>query len=107
MNRDEESNHDPDSGEGGEKMTMEYVVQMVLAGALVAWLAQIPKTNRGYGFMPDMALAFAGSVVAGALITLGVSDDAGMIVMFWVGIVGAIVMLGAQRRVWPAAVARA
>lgn len=92
-------------------MTNEYIVQMLttvaIAGALVAWLAQIPKTNRGYGFMPDMALAVAGSVAAGALVALGVTADAGMTVMFWVGIVGATVLLGAQRRLWPAAVARA
>ena len=92
-------------------MTNEYIVQMLttvaIAGALVAWLAQIPKTNRGYGFMPDMALAVAGSVAAGVLVALGVTADAGMTVMFWVGIVGATVLLGAQRRLWPAAVARA
>jgi hypothetical protein len=45
--------------------------------------------------------------LAGALIMLRVSDDAGMIVMFWVGIVGAAVLVGAQCRLWPAGVARA
>jgi uncharacterized membrane protein YeaQ/YmgE (transglycosylase-associated protein family) len=89
-------------------VTNEYIVQMLpmvaIAGVLVAWLAQVPKTNRGYGFMPDMALAVVGSVAAGALIALGVTGDAGMIVMFWGGVVGATVLLGAQRRLWPATV---
>jgi len=89
---------------------MEYVVQMfpmvAIAGLLVAWLAQIAKTNRGYGFLPDMALALAGSVGAGALIATVVSGNAGMIVMFWIGIVGAIIVIVAQRRLWGAAVVR-
>jgi uncharacterized membrane protein YeaQ/YmgE (transglycosylase-associated protein family) len=79
---------------------------VAIAGALVAWLAQIPKTNRGYGFLADLAFSLAGSVGAGALVAK-LSGDAGMIVMFWVGIVGAIVALVAQRRLWGATVARA
>ena len=90
-------------------MTNDYVVQMLpmvaIAGALVAWLAQIPKTNRGYGFLADMALGIAGSVGAGALVSKAVTGDGGMIVMFCVGIVGAIVVLAAQRRMWSAVVA--
>ena len=91
-------------------MTNEYVVQMLpmvaIAGALVAWLAQIPKTNRGYGFLADMSFGLGGCVGGGALFA-GVSSGADMIVMFWVGIVGAIVALVAQRRLWGAAVAHA
>jgi uncharacterized membrane protein YeaQ/YmgE (transglycosylase-associated protein family) len=90
----------------------EYAVQMVpmlvMAGAVVAWMAQIPVTNRGYGFVADMMLAVAGSVAVGALVVWALSRDPGMIVMFWIGIVGAIAALAAQRRLWrPAAVARA
>ena len=90
----------------------EYAVQMVpmlvMAGAVVAWMAQIPMTNRGYGFVADMMLAVAGSVAAGALVAWAMSRDPGMIVMFWIGIVGAIAALAAQRRLWrSAAVARA
>ena len=85
-------------------MTTEYVVQMVpmlvIAGVLVAWLAQIPATTRGFGFLPDMALGLAGSLGAGALVGTGMGGDAGMIVMFWVGIVGASVAIGSQRRLW-------
>ena len=88
----------------------EYAVQMVpmlvMAGAVVAWMAQIPLTNRGYGFLADMAFAVAGSVAAGALVAWGLSGNPGMIVMFWIGIVGAIVALVAQRRLWRPAIAR-
>lgn len=82
------------------------VPMLVIAGAMVAWLAQIPVTNRGYGFLPDMALGLAGSACAGALIGAAVSGEVGMIVMFWIGIVGAIVAIGAQRRLWRAAATR-
>ena len=89
----------------------EYAVQMVpmlvMAGAVVAWMAQIPATNRGYGFVADMMLAVAGSVAGGALVVWVLTRDPGMIVMFWIGIVGAIAALAAQRRLWRSAVARA
>ena len=41
-------------------MTTEYLAQMapmlVIAGAMVAWLAPISSTARWYGSLPDMAL---------------------------------------------------
>jgi uncharacterized membrane protein YeaQ/YmgE (transglycosylase-associated protein family) len=88
--------HDP-------TMMAEYVAQMapmlVVAGAMVAWLAQIPSTTRGYGFVPDMGLGVAGSVLTGMLLW-AVSAGAGMLAMFALGGVGAAVAVVAQRGLW-------
>jgi|SRR5919198_2941977 uncharacterized membrane protein YeaQ/YmgE (transglycosylase-associated protein family) len=88
--------HDP-------AMRAEYVAQMapmlVVAGAIVAWLAQISSTTRGYGFVPDMALGVAGSVLAGTLIWASFGG-AGMLAMFVIGGVGASVVIVAQRGLW-------
>ena len=86
---------------------VQIVPMLVMAGAVVAGMAQIPATNRGYGLVADMVLAVAGSVAAGALVAWALTRDPGLIAMFWIGIVGAIVVLVAQRRLWRAAVARA
>ena len=45
-------------------MTTEYGAQMapmlVVAGAMVAWLAQISSAARGYGVLPDRAHGLVG-----------------------------------------------
>jgi uncharacterized membrane protein YeaQ/YmgE (transglycosylase-associated protein family) len=75
------------------------VPMLVIAGILVAWLAQIPAKSRGYGFLADMACGLVGSACVGALI-VGLGGDPGMVVMFWIGIVGSFLALAAQRRLW-------
>lgn len=80
-------------------MTTEYVAQMapmlVIAGAMVAWLAQISSTARVYGFLPDRALGLVGSVLAGARVwALG---------MFGIGGAGAVLAIVAQRGPWRSA----
>ena len=85
-------------------MTTEYIVQMapilIIAGAFVAWAAQIPSTATGYGFLPDMALGLAGSVLAGALAWAVIFAHAGMLAMFVIGFVGAVITIAAQRGLW-------
>jgi uncharacterized membrane protein YeaQ/YmgE (transglycosylase-associated protein family) len=85
-------------------MTMEYIAQMapmlIVAGQVVVWLAQIFSKTRGYGFLPDMALGLGGSVLAGTLVFAAVSADAGMLVMFGIGAVGAALAIVAQRGLW-------
>ena len=86
----------------------EYIAQMApmlgVAGALVAWLAQIRETRSGHGFLPDMALALIGSGVAGSLFTMGTlayATGVGMPGMVVVGAVGAVAAIAMQRAVWP------
>ena len=73
---------------------------LAIAGAFVAWLAQIRSTSRGYGFMPDMAIAVGGSVLAGAFVSATLSPDAGMLGMVGIGGIGALVAIVAQRGLW-------
>ncbi len=91
-------------------MTTEYIVQMVpmlvIAGAMVAWVAQMSWRAGGYGFLPDMALALVGSVFAGTFVWTAISADAGMVGMFGIGGVGAVLAIVAQRGLWRPARAR-
>jgi uncharacterized membrane protein YeaQ/YmgE (transglycosylase-associated protein family) len=92
----------------------EYIAQMApmlgIAGAVVAWLGQIPNSRAGHGFPADMALGLAGSIVAGvsaAGITNFTSPPAvGMAAMAAVGMVGAVVGIAVQRAVWPSHTSR-
>jgi len=86
----------------------DYIAQMApmlgIAGASVAWIAQIPETTRGKGFLPDMALALAGSAVIGILASAAIrpfSDGLGMLGMYVLGMVGATATIALQRSVWP------
>lgn len=85
-------------------MTSEYIAQMapmlVLAGAMVAWLAQLSSTLEGYGFLPDVALGLSGSALAGVFVWAVVSANAGMLGMLGIGGLGAVLALAAQRALW-------
>ena len=41
---------------------------LVLAGLLVAWLAEVVSRDGGYGYNLDMAVGLAGGIVAGSLV---------------------------------------
>jgi hypothetical protein len=87
----------------------EYIAQMApmlgLAGATVAWLAQISSTRAGRGFLGDMAFALCGSALAGSLVggtvNLTTTGGIGMFAMLTVGMLGAALAVLAQRTVWP------
>ena len=87
----------------------EYIAQMApmlgIAGATVAWLAQIPATRAGRGFLSDMAFALVGSALAGSLVggTANVTTigGIGMFAMVTVGMLGAALAILVQRTVWP------
>ena len=85
----------------------EHIVQtgpmLILAGLLVAWLAEAGLRAGGYGFMPDIAVALAGSVVTGALIWTLISWHAGMIAMLVTGCGGGALAIAAQRVLWRSA----
>jgi uncharacterized membrane protein YeaQ/YmgE (transglycosylase-associated protein family) len=83
----------------------DTVVQMtpmlVLGGLIAAWLAEASSRRRGYGFISDMVLGLAGSVIAGALVWLMMWRNAGMTTMLLIGCVGAALAIVAQRGVRP------
>jgi uncharacterized membrane protein YeaQ/YmgE (transglycosylase-associated protein family) len=85
----------------------EYVAQMgpmlILAGIAAGWVSEAMSRARGYGFITDMTLGLIGSLVAGLAMSLFISREAGMIVMFLVGCAGAAVVIGGQRQVWRSA----
>jgi hypothetical protein len=91
-------------------VTTEYVAQMtpmlVLAGAMVAWLAQISSRAGGYGFLPDMAVGLGGSLLAGTLVLAAASADAGMLGVVGIGAAGAVLAIVAQRGLWRSAPGR-
>ena len=82
----------------------EHIVQMgpmlVLAGLMVAWMAEAGSRAGGYGFIPDMVLGVIGSVIGGGTVWVVVSSDAGMLGMFLIGCAGAALAIIAQRSVW-------
>jgi uncharacterized membrane protein YeaQ/YmgE (transglycosylase-associated protein family) len=59
----------------------ETVVHMkpmlVLGGLIAGWLVEAISRGRGYGFISDMVLGLAGSVIAGALVWLMMWRDLG------------------------------
>ena len=79
---------------------------MLIVGSLiVAWIAEAAAAARpgGYGLMPDMALALAGSTLVGGLVWALVWSSAGMVAMLGIGCVGAALAIGAQRLLWRSA----
>ena len=83
----------------------ETIVQMapmlVLGALIVGWLAEAVSRPWGYGFIPDVAMGLAGSLLAGAFVWLVIWRDAGMTTMLLVGCTGAALAIFAQRGIWP------
>jgi uncharacterized membrane protein YeaQ/YmgE (transglycosylase-associated protein family) len=84
---------------------VETIVQMtpmlVVGGLIAGWVAEAVSRARGYGFITDMVLGLAGSLLAGAFLWLVVWRDAGMATMLLLGCVGAALAIFAQRGIWP------
>jgi uncharacterized membrane protein YeaQ/YmgE (transglycosylase-associated protein family) len=72
---------------------------LVLAGLLVAWLAEVVSRDGGYGYMLDVAVGLVGSFVAGALVLI-FFYGIGMPLMFGCGCAGATLAIAAQRGFW-------
>ena len=66
---------------------------MLIAGQMVAWLAQISSEARGYGLLPDMGLGLVGSVFAGTLVWVAIPADASMLGMLAIGGSGALLAI--------------
>lgn len=86
---------------------VEYIAQMapmlLLAGVAAGWVSEVVSRAHGYGFMYDLALGIVGSGLAGIVMSLAVSTDGGMTVMFVVGCAGAALIIAAQRHLWGSA----
>jgi uncharacterized membrane protein YeaQ/YmgE (transglycosylase-associated protein family) len=84
---------------------VETIVQMtpmlVVGGLIAGWVTEAVSRARGYGFITDMVLGLAGSLLAGAFLWLVVWRDAGMATMLLLGCVGAALAIFAQRGIWP------
>ncbi len=86
-------------------MNFEMVVTAVLVGAIAGWVAGRVMKDGGYGLTGDMSLGLVGSIV-GSIVgswifqALGVSPEAGMVVLVVVAFVGAALVIVAQRKVW-------
>jgi uncharacterized membrane protein YeaQ/YmgE (transglycosylase-associated protein family) len=86
---------------------IEYVAQMgpmlLLAGVAAGWVSEAVSRARGYGFIYDMALGIVGSLLAGVIVSVLISSDAGMATMFAIGCCGASLAIVAQRQLWRSA----
>ena len=81
-------------------MNFETVITSVFVGLIAAWLAERVMKDGGYGPRGDMVLALVGSIVGSwILLALGVSPDAGIVVLVVVAFVGAAIVIVAQRKI--------
>ena len=84
-------------------MNLAMVATSVLVGLIAAWLAGRLMKDGGYGLKGDMILGLVGSIVGSWIFrTMGVSLEAGMVVLVIVAFVGAAIPIVAQRKIWPA-----
>jgi uncharacterized membrane protein YeaQ/YmgE (transglycosylase-associated protein family) len=85
----------------------EYVAQMgpmlLLAGVAAGWVSEAVSRARGYGFIYDMMLGLVGSLLAGVIMSVLISNGVGMATMFAVGCCGAALVIAAQRQFWRSA----
>ena len=82
-------------------MEFGMLVSWVVVGLLAGWLAGFVMKGGGYGLIGDLALGLVGSVVGGWIFrALGSSAGGGLFPTAFVALVGAVIVLVAQRKVW-------
>jgi uncharacterized membrane protein YeaQ/YmgE (transglycosylase-associated protein family) len=85
----------------------EHIAQMgpmlIIAGLAAGWLSDAVTRRGGYGLLRDMALGIGGSVIAGVATSSLIFNDAGMIGMFVLGLIGGAVAVAGQRTLWRSA----
>jgi uncharacterized membrane protein YeaQ/YmgE (transglycosylase-associated protein family) len=82
-------------------MTLGLFVMWVVVGLGVGWLAGFVMKSGGYGLKGDLILGLVGSIVGSWLFwALGVSPDAGLVVLGVVAVIGAAIAIVAQRKLW-------
>ena len=73
----------------------------VVVGLMAGWLAGFVMKSGGYGLKGDLILGLVGSIVGSWLFwALGVSPDAGLVVLVVVAFIGAAIAIVAQRKLW-------
>lgn len=84
-------------------MNLAMIATPVLVGLIVGWLAGRLMKDGGYGLKGDLVLGFVGSLVGSWIFrTIGVSPEAGMVVLAVVAFLGAAFVIVGQRKIWPA-----
>ena len=84
-------------------MSLAMVATSVLVGLSAGWMAGRLVKDGGYGLKGDMILGLVGSIVGSWIFrTMGVSLEAGIVVLVIVAFVGAAIPIVAQRKIWPA-----
>ena len=87
-----------------DMISMEHVIQMgpmlVLAALMMGLLAETVWRAGGYGLIPDMSVALAGSLIIGAIFWVVISSQVGMVAMAVVGCGGGALAIIAQRTLW-------
>ena len=83
-------------------MILVMLAVWVLAGLLTGWLAGAVMSRGGYGWRTDTVLGLAGSIVGSAIgWALGATAGAGMVALTLVAFGGAVILIVAQRKIWP------
>ncbi|HEV8586004.1 MAG TPA: GlsB/YeaQ/YmgE family stress response membrane protein [Methylomirabilota bacterium] len=75
------------------------MIAVVAVGLLAGWAAGFFVKGGGLGVMSDLALGLGGSIVAAVVVQmLGMASEPGSFAMSIVALIGATVVIGAQRR---------
>ena len=81
-------------------MNPEMFGAMILIGLLTGWLAGFVMKDGGYGLIGDFALGLVGSSTASAIWALGVAPHMGNFATAGIALLGAAILIVAQRKVW-------
>ena len=82
-------------------MELGMFVSWVVVGLLAGWLAGFVMKGGGYGLIGDLGLGLVGSVVGGWIFrALSVSAGGGIVPTECVALVGAVIVVVAQRKLW-------
>jgi uncharacterized membrane protein YeaQ/YmgE (transglycosylase-associated protein family) len=82
-------------------MTLQMFAMWVVVGLMAGWLAGFVMKSGGYGLKGDLILGLVGSIAGSWLFwALGVSPQAGLLVLGVVAFLGAAIAIGAQRKLW-------
>lgn len=75
----------------------------VALGLLTGWLAGSVLKDGGYGPISDLVLGLMGSSALTTIVAaVGTPAEVGSVAMAGVAILGAVVVIVSQRKIWPA-----
>jgi uncharacterized membrane protein YeaQ/YmgE (transglycosylase-associated protein family) len=77
------------------------MITVLVAGLLAGWAAGFVAKAGGFGVAGDLGLGLAGSLLAAILVqAVGIDIEAGRFAMALIALIGATLVIGAQRRFW-------